>query len=59
MPKLTLLTQTSDCLSTTYVFAIWTGEFGTENMMRPPTGSFSKERPEPQRFPQFLDKMRR
>jgi hypothetical protein len=28
MPQLTLLTQTSDCLSITYVFAIWTGEFG-------------------------------
>ena len=29
----------------------------TENMMQTPTGKFSKEWPEPQRFPQFLDKM--
>ena len=28
-----------------------------EKMMRTPTGKFSKEWPEPQRFPQFLDKM--
>lgn len=28
-----------------------------ENMMRTPTGSFSKQWSEPQRFPQFLDKM--
>jgi pimeloyl-ACP methyl ester carboxylesterase len=28
-----------------------------ENMMQTPTGKFSKEWPEPQRFPQFLDKM--
>ena len=28
-----------------------------ENMMRTPTGKFSKQWPEPQRFPQFLDKM--
>jgi pimeloyl-ACP methyl ester carboxylesterase len=27
------------------------------NMMQTPTGKFSKEWPEPQRFPQFLDKM--
>jgi pimeloyl-ACP methyl ester carboxylesterase len=27
------------------------------NMMRTPTGEFSKQWPEPQRFPQFLDKM--
>lgn len=30
-----------------------------ENMMQRPTGKFSKEWPEPQRFPQFLDKMGR
>jgi pimeloyl-ACP methyl ester carboxylesterase len=30
-----------------------------ENMMRTPTGTFSKQWPEPQRFPQFLDKMGR
>jgi pimeloyl-ACP methyl ester carboxylesterase len=30
-----------------------------ENMMQTPTGSFSKQWPEPQRFPQFLDKMGR
>ncbi|HEX7676804.1 MAG TPA: alpha/beta hydrolase [Thermoanaerobaculia bacterium] len=30
-----------------------------ENMMQRPTGKFSKECPEPQRFPQFLDKMGR
>jgi pimeloyl-ACP methyl ester carboxylesterase len=29
----------------------------TENMMKTPTGRFSKQWPEPQRFPQFLDKM--
>jgi pimeloyl-ACP methyl ester carboxylesterase len=28
-----------------------------ENMMQTPTGKFSKEWPEPQRFPQFLEKM--
>ena len=28
-----------------------------ENMMQTPTGQFSKQWPEPQRFPQFLDKM--
>ena len=28
-----------------------------ENMMQTPTGKFSKHWPEPQRFPQFLDKM--
>jgi len=28
-----------------------------ENMMQTPTGTFSKQWPEPQRFPQFLDKM--
>ena len=28
-----------------------------ENMMQTPTGNFSKQWPEPQRFPQFLDKM--
>lgn len=28
-----------------------------ENMMETPTGKFSKQWPEPQRFPQFLDKM--
>jgi pimeloyl-ACP methyl ester carboxylesterase len=28
-----------------------------ENMMQTPTGKFSKRWPEPQRFPQFLDKM--
>ena len=28
-----------------------------ENMMQTPTGKFSKEWPEPQRFPQFLDKL--
>jgi pimeloyl-ACP methyl ester carboxylesterase len=28
-----------------------------ENMMQTPTGKFSKQWPEPQRFPQFLDKM--
>ena len=28
-----------------------------ENMIRTPTGSFSKQWPEPHRFPQFLDKM--
>jgi len=28
-----------------------------EPMMRTPTGNFSKQWPEPQRFPQFLDKM--
>src|SRR6266481_2315529 len=28
-----------------------------ENMMRTPTGQFSTHWPEPQRFPQFLDKM--
>jgi pimeloyl-ACP methyl ester carboxylesterase len=28
-----------------------------ENMMQTPTGKFSKEWPEPRRFPQFLDKM--
>ncbi|HEY6340352.1 MAG TPA: alpha/beta hydrolase [Bryobacteraceae bacterium] len=28
-----------------------------ENMMQTPTGKFSKEWPEPQRFPKFLDKM--
>ena len=27
------------------------------NMMQTPTGKFSKQWPEPQRFPQFLDKM--
>jgi pimeloyl-ACP methyl ester carboxylesterase len=30
-----------------------------ENMMQTPTGKFSKQWPEPQRFPQFLDKMGR
>ncbi|MGH7647215.1 MAG: alpha/beta fold hydrolase [Gemmatimonadaceae bacterium] len=29
----------------------------TDNMLRTPTGKLSKEWPEPQRFPQFLDKM--
>src|SRR6266581_8965854 len=29
----------------------------TENMMQTATGKFSKQWPEPQRFPQFLDKM--
>ena len=29
----------------------------TENMMQTPTGKFSKQWPEPQRFPRFLDKM--
>jgi pimeloyl-ACP methyl ester carboxylesterase len=28
-----------------------------ENMMRTPTGKFSKQWPEPHRFPQFLDKV--
>ena len=28
-----------------------------ENMMQTPTGKFSKQWPEPRRFPQFLDKM--
>src|SRR5437667_248470 len=28
-----------------------------ENMMQTPTGTFSKQWPEPQRFPPFLDKM--
>ena len=28
-----------------------------KNLMQTPTGSFSKQWPEPQRFPQFLDKM--
>src|SRR5436309_9650424 len=28
-----------------------------ENMMQTPTGKFSKQWPEPQRFPKFLDKM--
>lgn len=28
-----------------------------DNMMQTPTGQFSKQWPEPQRFPQFLDKM--
>ena len=28
-----------------------------ENLMQTPTGKFSKQYPEPQRFPQFLDKM--
>ena len=28
-----------------------------ENMMQTPTGKFSKQWPEPERFPQFLDKM--
>ena len=28
-----------------------------EHMMRTPTGTFSRQWPEPQRFPQFLDKM--
>jgi pimeloyl-ACP methyl ester carboxylesterase len=28
-----------------------------ENMMQTPTGKFSKQWPEPQRFPQFLDKL--
>jgi hypothetical protein len=28
-----------------------------EHMMQTPTGRFSKQRPEPERFPQFLDKM--
>jgi hypothetical protein len=28
-----------------------------ENMMQTPAGKFSKQWPEPQRFPQFLDKM--
>jgi len=28
-----------------------------ENMLQTPTGKFSKEWPEPQRFPRFLDKM--
>jgi pimeloyl-ACP methyl ester carboxylesterase len=28
-----------------------------QNMMQTPTGKFSREWPEPQRFPQFLDKM--
>jgi pimeloyl-ACP methyl ester carboxylesterase len=28
-----------------------------ENMMQTPTGKFSKQWPDPQRFPQFLDKM--
>ena len=28
-----------------------------ENMMKTPTGKFSEQWPEPQRFPQFLDKM--
>lgn len=28
-----------------------------ENMMQTPTGQFSKQWPEPQRFPQFLDKL--
>jgi pimeloyl-ACP methyl ester carboxylesterase len=30
-----------------------------ENLMKTPTGGFSKEWPEPQRFPRFLDKMGR
>jgi len=30
-----------------------------ENIMQTPTGKFSKQWPEPQRFPQFLDKMGR
>jgi pimeloyl-ACP methyl ester carboxylesterase len=30
-----------------------------ENMMQTPTGKFSKQWPEPQRFPQFLDKLGR
>jgi pimeloyl-ACP methyl ester carboxylesterase len=30
-----------------------------ENMMRTPTGQLSQQWPEPQRFPQFLDKMGR
>lgn len=29
----------------------------TEDMLQTPTGKFSKQWPEPQRFPQFLDKM--
>ena len=28
-----------------------------ENMMQTPTGKFSKQWPDPRRFPQFLDKM--
>jgi hypothetical protein len=28
-----------------------------EHMMQTPTGQFSKQWPDPQRFPQFLDKM--
>jgi len=30
-----------------------------ENMMQTPTGKFSKHWPEPQRFLQFLDKLRK
>jgi pimeloyl-ACP methyl ester carboxylesterase len=33
------------------------GSAMAENMMQTPTGKFSKEWPEPQRFPAFLDKM--
>ena len=33
------------------------GAHMSDNMMRTPTGQLSKEWPEPQRFPQFLDKM--
>ena len=33
------------------------GSSMAENFMRTPTGQLSKEWPEPQRFPQFLDKM--
>src|SRR5438105_12356757 len=35
------------------------GAWMAENMMQTPTGKFSKQWPEPQRFPQFLDKMGR
>ena len=33
------------------------GKAMAENMMQTPTGKFSKQWPEPERFPQFLDKM--
>jgi hypothetical protein len=33
------------------------GAWTAGNMMQTPTGKFSKQWPEPQRFPQFLDKM--
>jgi pimeloyl-ACP methyl ester carboxylesterase len=33
------------------------GSAMSANMMQTPTGKFSKQWPEPQRFPQFLDKM--